>query len=64
MTLQVEEASGGTLFIDEAALFRPAPAGSAANPSNHVLDHLLKVSGAPLGRRRPSPTNTHTRTLL
>ena len=38
------DADGGTLFIDEAYLFNPAPKGSAANDSNKVLNALMKVS--------------------
>jgi len=38
------DAEGGTMFIDEAYLFNPAPKGSTANDSNKVLNALLKVS--------------------
>jgi SpoVK/Ycf46/Vps4 family AAA+-type ATPase len=37
-------ADGGTLFIDEAYLFNPAPKGSTANDSNKVLNTLMKLS--------------------
>ena len=40
----VEEAGNGTIFIDEAYHFNPAPKGSTANASNKVLDLLMKVS--------------------
>jgi hypothetical protein len=40
----VKSADGGTLFIDEAYHFNPAPPGSTANASNKVLDYLMKVS--------------------
>ena len=39
----LEDAKGGTLFIDEAYGFTPAKAGSQPNPSNQVLDYLLQV---------------------
>ena len=39
----VKDAENGTLFIDEAYLFKPAPRGSTSNASNAVLDYLLKV---------------------
>jgi len=38
------DADGGTMFIDEAYLFNPAPKGSTANDSNKVLNMLMKVS--------------------
>ena len=37
-------ADGGTLFIDEAYLFNPAPKGSTANDSNKVINALMKLS--------------------
>jgi len=40
----LENAKGGTLFIDEAYGFTPAKAGSQPNPSNQVLDYLLQVA--------------------
>jgi Holliday junction resolvasome RuvABC ATP-dependent DNA helicase subunit len=40
----VKDAEGGTLFIDEAYLFTPAPKGQRANDSNNVLNYLMKVS--------------------
>eukprot|EP01041_Mallomonas_annulata_P015350 gene15350-32498_t len=40
----VNNAIGGTVFIDEAYLFKPAPRGQTANASNAVLDYLLKVA--------------------
>eukprot|EP01041_Mallomonas_annulata_P008050 gene8050-16508_t len=40
----VNKAIGGTVFIDEAYLLRPAPRGQTANASNEVLDFLLKVA--------------------
>eukprot|EP01038_Epipyxis_sp_PR26KG_P004361 gene4361-6169_t len=40
----VSNADNGTLFIDEAYNFNPAPPGSTANASNKVLDYLMKVS--------------------
>lgn len=40
----VKKADGGTLMIDEAYLFDPAPKGKQGNDSNKVLDALLKVS--------------------
>ena len=40
----LEDAKGGTLFIDEAYGFTPAKAGSPPNPSNQVLDYLLQVT--------------------
>ena len=42
----VKDAEGGTLFIDEAYLFQPAPKGQTANASNAVLNALLKESEA------------------
>ena len=42
----VNDADGGTLFIDEAYLFQPAPKGQSANASNAVLNALLKESEA------------------
>ncbi len=40
----VSQGDNGTIFIDEAYNFNPAPAGQTANPSNKVLDHLMLVS--------------------
>jgi hypothetical protein len=40
----VQDAEGGTLFIDEAYLFDPAPKGRTQNESNKVLNVLLKVA--------------------
>ena len=40
----VQSAENGTLFIDEAYHFNPAPRGSTANASNKVLDYLMKIS--------------------
>ena len=40
----VTDADGGTLFIDEAYQFDPAPKGSTANASNKLLDLLMKVA--------------------
>lgn len=38
----VQDAEGGTLFIDEAYLFEPASKGRTQNDSNKVLNALLK----------------------
>jgi hypothetical protein len=40
----VSQGDNGTIFIDEAYNFNPAPAGQTANPSNKVLDHLMMVA--------------------
>lgn len=40
----VKKAEGGTLLIDEAYMFDPAPRGQRANDSNKVLDLLLKYT--------------------
>ena len=37
----VDQAKGGTLFIDEAYQFKPSKSGQS--PSNAVMDYLLKV---------------------
>jgi len=39
----LEDAKGGTLFIDGAYGFTPAKAGSQPNPSNQILDYLLQA---------------------
>lgn len=46
----VEEAKGGTLFIDEAYRLTPAPAGKSPNASNEVLDCLLEAVEDPATR--------------
>ena len=40
----IQQADNGTIFIDEAYNFNPAPRGSTANASNAVLDMLMKVT--------------------
>ena len=50
----VQSAENGTLFIDEAYHFNPAPRGSTANASNKVLDFLMKISET----KRSTPTST------
>lgn len=40
----VQDAEGGTLFIDEAYLFDPAPKGKTQNDSNKVLNILMKAA--------------------
>jgi adenylate kinase family enzyme len=40
----VKDALNGTLFIDEAHQFDPAPRGQRANDSSKVLNYLLKAS--------------------
>jgi len=43
----LEQAKGGTLFIDEAYRFTPAKAGQQPNPSNQILDFLLQAVDTP-----------------
>jgi len=43
-TKLLDDAKDGTLFIDEAYLFQPAPRGSKQNDSNAVLNMLMKAS--------------------
>jgi ATP-dependent Clp protease ATP-binding subunit ClpA len=40
----IKQATGGTIFIDEVYLFKPAPPGQQANASNQVIDTLLEYS--------------------
>jgi hypothetical protein len=40
----IQDADGGTLFIDEAYLFDPSPKGKTQNDSNKVLNILMKAS--------------------
>ena len=40
---QMEQATGGCLFIDEAYRFTPSPPGQQPNLSNQGLDYLLEA---------------------
>lgn len=44
---QMEQATGGCLFIDEAYRFTPSPPGQQPNLSNQVLDYLLEAVEKP-----------------